>query len=82
MSMKRVKITLQGFLTYSAHRTFEIEVPRDENVQHLDTNAVITLADSAKVPWSFDEDGYVLAEGHSIDSVIEENEPPIAPSDL
>jgi len=33
--VKKVKITLHGRIVYEAHRTFEIEVPDDENVQPL-----------------------------------------------
>lgn len=70
-NVKKVKITLHGRIIYSVHRTFEIEVPDDENVQLFDTNAVSELADDAKVAWRFSEDGLTLADEHTIDSVTD-----------
>jgi len=67
--MKKVKITIQGRIIYSVHRTFEIEVPDDENVQLYDTNTVNDLADEARVAWRFSEDGLTLADEHTIDSM-------------
>lgn len=72
--LKKVKITLNGKITYSAHRTFEIEIPDDENVQLYDTNTVSDLADEARVAWSFSEEGLILADEHSIDSVTDADE--------
>jgi len=72
--MKKVKITIHGRIIYSAHRTFEIEVPDDENVQLYDTNTVNDLADEARVAWRFSEDGLTLADEHTIDSVADAEE--------
>lgn len=69
--MKKVKITIHGRVIYSAHRTFEIEVPDDENVQLYDTNTVNDLADEARVAWRFSEDGLTLADEHTIDSMTD-----------
>jgi len=72
--MKKVKITVHGRIIYSVHRTFEIEVPDDENVQLYDTNTVSDLADEARIAWRFSEDDLTLADEHTIDSVDDADE--------
>lgn len=72
--MKKVKITIQGRMIHSAHRTFEIEVHDEENVQLYDMNAVSDLADDAKAVWQVDSEGYVLEDDHTIDSVTDADE--------
>jgi hypothetical protein len=72
--LKKVKITVHGRIIYSAHRTFEIEVPDDENVQLYDTNTVSDLADEARAAWRFSEDGLTLADEHTIESVTDAEE--------
>ena len=73
-NVKKVKITLQGRIIHTAHRTFEIEVPDEENVQLYDMNAVSELADDAKAVWQVDSEGYVLEDDHTIDSVTDAEE--------
>lgn len=72
--MKKVKITIHGRMIHSAHRSFEIGVPDDENVQLYDMNAVSDLADDAKAVWQVDREGYVLEDDHTIDSVTDAEE--------
>lgn len=72
--MKKVKITVQGRIIHTAHRTFEIVVPDEENVQLYDTNTVSDLADDAKAVWQITEYGDVIEDEHTIDSVTEADE--------
>ena len=73
-NVKKVKITIHGRMIHSAHRSFEIGVPDDENVQLYDMNAVSDLADDAKAVWQVDREGYVLEDDHTIDSVTDAEE--------
>lgn len=57
-----------------AHRTFEVEVADDENVQLYDTNTVTELADHARAIWQINEKGEVYADEHTIDSVTDTEE--------
>ena len=72
--MKKVKITIQGRMIHSAHRTFEIEVPAEENVELYDMNAISDLADDAKAVWQVDSEGYVLEDDHTIYSMADAEE--------
>jgi hypothetical protein len=73
-TVKRVKITISGRIIHMAHRTFEIEVADDENVQLYDTNTVSDLADNARAIWQINEKGEVYADEHTIDSVTDAEE--------
>lgn len=64
-----------------AHRTFEIEVADDENVQLYDTNTVSDLADNARAIWQITERGEIYADEHTIDSVNDVEETPPATLD-
>lgn len=63
-----------------AHRTFEIVVSDEVNVQLYDTNTVSDLADVAKAPWQISEYGEVVDDEHTIDSVTDAEES--SPADL
>ena len=73
-NVKKVKITIHGTITYSAQRTFEIEVPDDEDVEFYDRNTVSDLADDAGVSWSFGEYGHLQTEWLTIDSMTDGEE--------
>lgn len=72
--VKQVKITIHGTFTYSAHRTFEIEVSDDAPLQLFDLNTLEELAELDRVPWTIGECGYFEAADFSIDSVTDVNE--------
>lgn len=55
--MKRVKVTLQGTLTYFAERTFEVDLNDDETLTTVSPNTLNERADLDQVPWSFSEYG-------------------------
>jgi hypothetical protein len=57
--MKRIKVTLQGTLTYFAERTFEVEVNDDQTLTTVSPNTLNELADFNQVPWSFSECGHI-----------------------
>ena len=80
-NVKKVTITVHGRIIYSVHRTFEIEVPDDENVQLYDTNTVSDLADEARAAWRFSEEGLTLADEHTIDNVTDADEKSPASTD-
>lgn len=73
-TVKKVKNTITGRIIHMAHRTFEIEVADDENVQLYDTNTVSDLADNARAIWQNNEQGEVYADEHTIDSVNDAEE--------
>ena len=79
-TVKKVKITINGRIIHMAHRTFEIEVADDENVQLYDTNTVSDLADDARAIWQINEQGEVYADEHTIDGVTDAGE--ISPATL
>ena len=66
--MKKVTVTIYGKVTYAASRTFEIEVPDDENVQLLKTDTLNDLADEAQVAWTFSEEGHIEPQVHEVES--------------
>jgi len=68
--MKRVAIQLFGNVSYHASRSFVIEIPDDVNVQTLGQQFLEAKADEARIPWTFSNEGVVLAT----DFVVEELE--------
>ena len=65
--MKKIKVTIHGRLEHAAHRTIEIEVPDDENVNLWDLDAFNDLADEQKLEWVIQEPGCLLATDHLIE---------------
>lgn len=74
--MKRVAVQLFGSVSYSASRSFVIEVPDDVDVQTLGQQFLETQADEARIAWNFSNEGFVQAT----DFVVEELKP--MPDDL
>ncbi|MBM3999070.1 MAG: hypothetical protein FJ297_05930 [Planctomycetes bacterium] len=66
--MKRVTITLHGTLTYSAHRTLEIEVSDDADLATIAPETLNELADFEQIPWVCGEFGYLDVKEYSVDS--------------
>lgn len=69
--VKKVKITLNGTVTYWAQRTFEIEVSDDETLRTVSPNILNDLADLDQVPWSFSESGHLEATDFSVEDCPE-----------
>lgn len=68
--MKRLIVNLLGTVTYSATRSFVLEVPDGVNISTIDQGVLETLADDAMVAWEFNKDGFVLMTEHSIDEAL------------
>jgi len=68
--MKRVTITLHGTLTYSAHRTLEIEVSDDADLATIAPETLNELADFEQIPWDYSELGYLDLKDFSIDAFV------------
>jgi hypothetical protein len=66
--MQKLTVTIYGKVTYAASRTFEIEVPDDENIQLLNIDTLNDLADEAKVAWTFGEEGHIEPQVHEVES--------------
>ena len=72
--MKRLKIELNGSVTYWASRSFILEVQDDVCVKTLDQQVFETLADDAKIPWDFGAEGFVQSTDHSIEELDSEQD--------
>lgn len=71
--MKKVTITLLGTLTYSAHRTLEIEVSDDADLSTIAPETLNDLADFERIPWDYSEFGYLDLEDFSIDAFVSDD---------
>lgn len=69
--MKRLIVNLLGTVTYSATRSFVLEVPDDVDISTIDQGVLETLADDAMVAWEFHADGFVQMTEHSIEEASE-----------
>lgn len=67
--MRKVKVTLHGTITYSAQRTFELEVAEDAPLQLMAPHTLSDLADSDKIPWNFEESGYLEPTDFTVEDI-------------
>lgn len=66
--MKKVTVTIYGQVTYAASRTFEMELPEDQNLELLSTETLNDLADEAQATWSFGDEGHIHPREHHIEA--------------
>ena len=67
--MQRFTIKMFGSVTYGASRSFIVDVPDDVNVATIDQKVIEALADTARVAWEIDAEGFLQTIDQSVEAL-------------